>query len=75
MDRSHIAFYANVSYYDIVLNLHGFQQETQALRAAFARGDRMAAAQAVSDAMVDTFMLAGTEDECRSKVKAFGRHG
>ena len=69
--RSHIAFYANVTYYDIVLHLHGFQKEAQAIRAAFARGDRAAAAQAVSDEMVDTFMLAGTEEECRSRAKAW----
>lgn len=69
--RSHIAFYANVTYYDIVLNLHGFQQETQAIRAAFARGDRSAAAQAVSDKMIDVFMLAGTEEECRERIGAW----
>jgi probable F420-dependent oxidoreductase len=67
--RLHIAFYANVAYYDIVLDLHGFQREAQAIRAAFARGDRAAAIQAVSDEMLDTFMLAGTEEECRGKVK------
>jgi alkanesulfonate monooxygenase SsuD/methylene tetrahydromethanopterin reductase-like flavin-dependent oxidoreductase (luciferase family) len=69
--RSHIAFYANVTYYDIVLNLHDFQKETRAIRDAFSRGDRAAAAQAVSDEMVDTFMLAGTEEECRGRVKAW----
>jgi alkanesulfonate monooxygenase SsuD/methylene tetrahydromethanopterin reductase-like flavin-dependent oxidoreductase (luciferase family) len=69
--RSHIAFYANVTYYDIVMALHGFQKETQAIREAFAHGDRMTAAQAVTDAMIDTFMLAGTEEECHSRVKAW----
>ncbi|MBI3302902.1 MAG: LLM class flavin-dependent oxidoreductase [Deltaproteobacteria bacterium] len=69
--RSHLAFYANVSYYDIVLNLHGFQKETQAIHEACAHGDRAAAAQAVSDEMIDTFMLAGTEEECRSRAKAW----
>src|SRR5262245_10025403 len=69
--RSHIAFYANVTYYDIVLNLHGFQKETQAIRAAFARGDRTAATQAVSDEMIEAFMLAGTEEECRGRVEAW----
>jgi alkanesulfonate monooxygenase SsuD/methylene tetrahydromethanopterin reductase-like flavin-dependent oxidoreductase (luciferase family) len=42
--RLHIAFYANVNYYDIVLNLHGFQKEAQAIRAAFAHGARRAMA-------------------------------
>jgi alkanesulfonate monooxygenase SsuD/methylene tetrahydromethanopterin reductase-like flavin-dependent oxidoreductase (luciferase family) len=69
--RSHIAFYSNVTYYDIVLNLHGFQKEAQAIREAFARGDRTAAAQAVSDTMIDTFMLAGTEAECRDRLKSW----
>jgi alkanesulfonate monooxygenase SsuD/methylene tetrahydromethanopterin reductase-like flavin-dependent oxidoreductase (luciferase family) len=69
--RSHIAFYANVNYYDIVMALHGFQQETQAIRDAFTRGDRAAAARAVTDAMIDTFMLAGTEEECRGRVTAW----
>lgn len=67
--RLHLAFYTNVAYYDIVLNLHGFQREAQAIRAAFARGDRAAACQAVTDEMLDAFMLAGTEAECRDKVK------
>lgn len=67
--RLHIAFYANVTYYDIVLDLHGFQKEAQAIRAAFARDDRAAACQAVTDEMLDAFMLAGTEEECRDKVK------
>jgi alkanesulfonate monooxygenase SsuD/methylene tetrahydromethanopterin reductase-like flavin-dependent oxidoreductase (luciferase family) len=69
--RSHIAFYANVTYYDIVMALHGFQKETRAIREAFARGDRTAATQAVTDAMIDAFVLAGTEDECRGRVKAW----
>jgi len=69
--RLHIAFYANVAYYDIVLNLHGFQRETQAIRAAFAHGDRAAACQAVTDEMLDAFMLAGTEEDCRDRVKAW----
>lgn len=69
--RSHIAFYANVNYYDTVMNLHGFQHETQAIREAFTRGDRAAATRAVTDAMIDTFMLAGTEEECRGRVSAW----
>jgi alkanesulfonate monooxygenase SsuD/methylene tetrahydromethanopterin reductase-like flavin-dependent oxidoreductase (luciferase family) len=69
--RLHLAFYANVSYYDIVLNLHGFQREAHAIRAAFARGDRAAAQQAVTDEMLDAFMLAGTEEECRGKIKTW----
>jgi alkanesulfonate monooxygenase SsuD/methylene tetrahydromethanopterin reductase-like flavin-dependent oxidoreductase (luciferase family) len=69
--RSHVAFYANVSYYDIVLNLHGFQRQARAIRAAFAHGDRAAAAQAVTDDMIDAFMLAGTEEDCRGKVGAW----
>jgi hypothetical protein len=64
--RIHSPLHANVSYYDIVFALHGFQKEAKAIREAFAPGDRAAAAQAVSDEMVDTFTLAGTEDECRS---------
>lgn len=67
--RLHLAFYANVTYYDIVLNLHGFQRETQAIREAFAHGDRAAACLAVTDVMLDTFMLAGTEKECFDKAK------
>ncbi|MGE0820745.1 MAG: LLM class flavin-dependent oxidoreductase [Candidatus Binatia bacterium] len=69
--RAHLAFYTNVVYYDIVLNLHGFQKEAQAIREAFARGDRAAAVHAVSDDMVDTFMLAGTEADCRSRISAW----
>src|SRR5262249_30398631 len=69
--RSHLAFYANVVYYDIVFALHGFQKEAKAICEALARDNRAVAAQAVSDEMVDTFTLAGTEDECRSRSKAW----
>jgi alkanesulfonate monooxygenase SsuD/methylene tetrahydromethanopterin reductase-like flavin-dependent oxidoreductase (luciferase family) len=67
--RLHVAFYANVTYYDVVLDLHGFQKEGQAIREAFTKGDRAAAVRTVSDEMLDAFMLVGTEEECRNKVK------
>ena len=39
MARHQIAYYAQIPYFDVMLNLHGFQRETAALREAAARGD------------------------------------
>jgi alkanesulfonate monooxygenase SsuD/methylene tetrahydromethanopterin reductase-like flavin-dependent oxidoreductase (luciferase family) len=69
--RHQLAYYAQIPYFDVMLDLHGFQAETRALREAAARGDERAMIAAVTDEMVDTFALAGTPDECRRKLDRF----
>ena len=54
---------------------HGFAAEAAAIAAAWARGDRAAAEQAVSDAMIDETSIAGTPAQCRERVEAYRRSG
>ena len=65
-----IAFYATTRTYRPVLDLHGFGDLTAPLRAAYARGDLGEMAR-LAMPMVDTYAIAGSEDECRERLAAF----
>ncbi|HYZ10422.1 MAG TPA: LLM class flavin-dependent oxidoreductase [Actinomycetota bacterium] len=65
-----IAFYATTRTYRPVLDLHGFGDLTGPLRGAYARGDLGEMAR-LAMPMVDTYAVAGTEDECRERLAAF----
>jgi probable F420-dependent oxidoreductase len=65
-----IAFYATTRTYRPVLDLHGFGERTGPLREAFARGD-LGEMAAIALPMVDTYAIAGAEDECRERLAAF----
>jgi probable F420-dependent oxidoreductase len=66
--RHHIAFYSVIPYFDVMFELHGFQREAAAIRAAAAAGDPAAMIESVSDEMIDTFALAGTPDDVRAQL-------
>jgi alkanesulfonate monooxygenase SsuD/methylene tetrahydromethanopterin reductase-like flavin-dependent oxidoreductase (luciferase family) len=70
--RHHIAFYSVIPYFDVMFDLHGFQREAAAIREAAARGDPDGMIGAVSEEMIDTFALAGTPDDCRRQLDAWG---
>lgn len=70
--RHHIAFYSVIPYFDVMFELHGFQLEAAEIRAAAARGDPAGMIDAVSDGMIDTFAIAGTPDQCRRQLEAWG---
>lgn len=65
-----IAFYATTRTYRPVLELHGFGDLVGDLREAFGKGDlgRMAE---IAMPMVDTYAIAGPEDECRDRLAEF----
>ena len=65
-----IAFYATTRTYKPVLELHGFGDRTGPLREAHARGDLAEMAQ-LALPMVDTYAIAGPEDECRERLRGF----
>jgi probable F420-dependent oxidoreductase len=69
--RRQIAFYATTLTYDAILDLHGWQAEREAIRAAFRKFDVAAMTAAVSDAMVDEMAIAGTPAECRSQLERY----
>jgi probable F420-dependent oxidoreductase len=65
-----VAFYATTRTYRPVLDLHGFGELTGPLREAYARGD-LGEMAAIAMPMVDTFAIAGPEEECRARLGAF----
>jgi alkanesulfonate monooxygenase SsuD/methylene tetrahydromethanopterin reductase-like flavin-dependent oxidoreductase (luciferase family) len=70
--RHHIAFYSVIPYFDVMFRLHGFEREATAIRDAAGRGDAAGMIAAVSEEMVDTFAIAGTPDQCREQLSAWG---
>jgi len=66
--RATIAFYATVKTYEPPFKLHGFQKETEKVRAAFFNRDIKAMIKSVSDDMVNTFAVVGSAPECRNRI-------
>ena len=75
--RAHMAFYIGGMgryYYDLFCR-YGYQAEGDAVRRAWAEGDRGAAAEAITDEMVNSITAIGTPDECRRKMDRFRANG
>ena len=75
--RAHMAFYIGGMgryYYDLFCR-YGYQAEGDAVRRAWAEGDRGAAADAITNEMVDSITAIGTPDECRRKMERFRANG
>ena len=53
----------------------GFGEEAAVVAEAWARGDRAAAAAAVSDALIDSVCVAGTPRRCRDRIDAYRESG
>jgi alkanesulfonate monooxygenase SsuD/methylene tetrahydromethanopterin reductase-like flavin-dependent oxidoreductase (luciferase family) len=62
-------------YYHRMVSESGFQNEADSIRTAWLRGDRVKATQAVTPQLVDTMALAGTPQECRTRLQEFRRAG
>jgi len=74
--RPGLAFYAGFfPRYNRLIGEHGFATEAAAIAAAWAHGDRNAAARAVSDALIAATSIAGTPQHCRERVEAYRRSG
>ncbi len=69
--RRQIAFYSTTITYDPILDLHGWQTQKEAIRAAFRKFDIAAMAAAVTDDMVDEIAVAGTPAECREQLQRY----
>ena len=75
--RAHMAFYIGGMgqyYYDLFCR-YGYVDEGDAVRRAWAEGDRASAANAITDEMVDRITAIGTPDECRRKMDRFRDNG
>ena len=66
--RGTVAFYAGMRQYEPVFAAHGFQREARACQEGLERGGVAVAAQAISDEMVEHYVIVGTPDECRARV-------
>ena len=62
-----VAFYSVVRAFEPIMRLHGFEAEVAAIREAFARRDLPRMAAAVSERMLDTFAVTGTQVEARQR--------
>lgn len=70
--RHHLATtYMGIDYHQELLISFGFGEEVAAAAGPLAKGDLEGTANAVSDRMVDTFSIIGTEDECRRRVAEY----
>ncbi|MGZ4209171.1 MAG: TIGR03617 family F420-dependent LLM class oxidoreductase [Actinomycetota bacterium] len=66
--KPQIAFYATTRTYKPVLDLHGYGDVIEQLRAAHARNDMAAMVDVVSDEMAETYAVTGTPEEARAKL-------
>jgi probable F420-dependent oxidoreductase len=66
--KGQIGFYFTVSVYRSILDFHGLPEVADACRAALARFDVRAMADAIPDALVDEIALAATPDEARDRL-------
>jgi probable F420-dependent oxidoreductase len=74
--RAAVGFYAGFfPRYNRLLAEAGFPEAVRAIKEAFDRGGRDAAAKAVPDELVDAVALAGTPDECRARIDEYRRAG
>jgi probable F420-dependent oxidoreductase len=69
--RRQIAFYATTLTYDAILDLHGWQEQKEALRAAWKKFDVAAMQAAVTDDMLDEIAIAGTAEDCRRQLARY----
>jgi alkanesulfonate monooxygenase SsuD/methylene tetrahydromethanopterin reductase-like flavin-dependent oxidoreductase (luciferase family) len=66
-----VAFYATVRSYDVILNLHGFQEEAGRIREAFRRSDTDGMLAGVSEAMLRAMAVFGTASEVREQLERY----
>ncbi|MFQ5880404.1 MAG: LLM class flavin-dependent oxidoreductase, partial [Dehalococcoidia bacterium] len=75
--RQHLAYYVGGmgTFYAELVGRYGFAAEVEAVRRAWAQGDRTAAAAHVSDALVDALSVAGEADQCRWRLATYHAQG
>ena len=57
--------------YNAYLRWYGFEKEAQALTEAFARGDRAGSAAALTDEVIDSVAVLGSEAQCRARIEEY----
>lgn len=57
--------------YNAYLRWYGFEREAQALSEAFAKGDRAGSAAALTDEVIDSIAVLGSEEHCRARIAEY----
>lgn len=73
--KHNLAFFARLPNYRHQWRLCGFTEEMDAVTAAWANGDRRAAAACISDRMVNQVCIYGSPPMCRTQLAAFHAAG
>jgi F420-dependent oxidoreductase-like protein len=75
--RAHMTYYIGGmgSYYYDLFSRYGYRAEADALREAWAAGDRAGAAASITDEMLDNIVIIGDAAACRAKLDQFRRSG
>ena len=75
--RAHMAFYVGGmgQYYYDLFGRYGYRAQGDAVRAAWAEGDRSKAAAAITDEMIDSITVIGSPEDCRWKMDRFRANG
>jgi alkanesulfonate monooxygenase SsuD/methylene tetrahydromethanopterin reductase-like flavin-dependent oxidoreductase (luciferase family) len=71
--KRQIAFHATVRTYDRILDLHGFTEPANEIRALWKSFDLAAMTERVTDEMLAVMGVAGTADECRDQLQERAR--
>ncbi len=69
--RDHLAFYMSAPSYRRALAWHGFPDEMAAAGEAFARRDRAAVTAAVTDELIDSIAIIGSETQVRDSMDEY----
>ena len=75
--RAHMAYYVGgmgTFYFDSVSRA-GFNSEAQAIKEAWASGNRERAAKSVSDRMLESIVVLGNAQQCRDQINGFRKAG
>jgi alkanesulfonate monooxygenase SsuD/methylene tetrahydromethanopterin reductase-like flavin-dependent oxidoreductase (luciferase family) len=73
--KQHLSFYASMPFYNRVFVRHGLQNEAEKVATAAAKGDMAAAADAISERMIEMTAVVGTAQECAKKIEEIERAG
>ena len=75
--RAHMAFYVGGmgQYYYDLFGRYGYRAQGDAVRAAWAEGDRSKAAAAITDEMIESITVIGSPEDCRRKMGRFRANG
>jgi alkanesulfonate monooxygenase SsuD/methylene tetrahydromethanopterin reductase-like flavin-dependent oxidoreductase (luciferase family) len=73
--RHLVEYYLRLPFYQLDMANQGFAEEARAVRAAWEDGDREGAAAAITESLLDAWVISGSPDECRAQLATFMGRG